>query len=800
MSVPEAISESIGTVWEKLTSPDELRRTVQATAVSTTTAHQGRSVIRRILDSADDRLLVIAGPCSLQDRETALEYAGRLQKIADELSDDLVVVMRAYVEKPRTSFGWTGLAHAPDLFGAPDPERGLRLARSILADITDMAVPVAVEWLTTVSPAYLGDLVSWGCIGARTIESQPHRHMASALAMPIGMKNRTDGAVDIAVNAIQVAERGQTFLGVTQDGVIAFTRTAGNPDCHLVLRGGSTGPNHHPSAVRDALRSLNAAGLPERLLIDASHGNCAKDHERQRTVVTEIGSQVKAGNTAIRGIMLESFLLAGRQEAVAGHGLTRGRSVTDACMSWSVTAEALTELAAAARARRHRHPGGRAAIAVPEPRTVSASTGSTPAAAAAALVRAGIFDTYMVYERAGVWTVAGGSQADITMDADRIRVRHQGADHSRPWRSQPLVCLGDALAELPIPGWTAYGWLTFEVAHLLNGRRDLAGSGELAHLIVPRAEVRIDQAGVTITCADAQLRDRVREVLATSADEPAPLPRTTDIDLDGEWYQRGVADAVREIQHGTFRKVILSRAVPVDAEIDFPSTYLLGRAANTPARSFLLDIGGRRATGFCPETILEVGADGVVSTQPLAGTRSLGGSQEENLRLRAELLDDPKEIYEHVISVKLAYDELSRVCTPRSVMVNELMSVKPRGGVQHLGSRVLGELAANRSAWEALEAVFPAVTCSGIPKAAACEYIAHNERGPRGLYAGAVLTTAQDGTLDAGLVLRSLFEENGRRWLQAGAGIIGASRPEREYEETCEKLRSIARYLVEGSG
>jgi salicylate synthetase len=795
MSVPEAISESVGTTWEKLTSPDELRRTVPATAVSTTTARHGRSVIRRVLDSADDRLLVIAGPCSLQDRETALEYADRLRKVADELSDDLVVVMRAYVEKPRTSFGWTGLAHAPDLFGAPDPERGLRLARSVLADITDMAVPVAVEWLTTVSPAYLADLVSWGCIGARTIESQPHRHLASALAMPVGMKNRTDGAVDIAVNAIQVAEREQTFLGVTQDGVIAFTRTAGNPDCHLVLRGGSNGPNHHPSAVRDALRSLSAAGLPERLVIDASHGNCAKDHERQRTVVTEIGGQVEAGSTAIRGIMLESFLLAGRQEVVAGRGVTRGRSVTDACMSWSVTAEALTELAAATRARRH--PRGRAAIAVPEPRTAPAGT---PAAKAAALVRAGIFDTYMVYERAGVWTVAGGSQADITMDADHIRVRHKGVDHSRPWRSEPLVRLGEALAELPIPGWTAYGWLTFEVAHLLNGRRDLAGAGEFAHLIVPRAEVRIDRADATITCADARLRDRVREVLATSAPEPASLPRTTDIDLDGEWYQRGVADAVREIQRGTFRKVILSRAVPVDAEIDFPSTYLLGRAANTPVRSFLLDIGGRRATGFCPETILEVSADGIVSTQPLAGTRSLGGGREEDLRLRAELLDDPKEIYEHVISVKLAYDELSRVCAPRSVMVNDLMSVKPRGGVQHLGSRVVGKLADNRSAWEALEAVFPAVTCSGIPKAAACDYIAHTERGPRGLYAGAVLTTAHDGTLDAGLVLRSLFEESGRRWLQAGAGIIGASRPEREYEETCEKLRSVARYLVEGPG
>lgn len=610
------------------------------------------------------------------------------------------------------------------------------------------------------------------------------------------MKNRADGAVDVAVHAIQVARRQQAFPGVAPDGSIALTRTAGNIDCHVVLRGGSNGPNHPPPAVRDALRLLNAAGLPERLLIDASHGNCGKDHLRQRTVVTEIGHQVSAGSTAIVGVMVESFLLAGRQDVVAGRPLARGRSITDACLSWPVTAGALTELATAARARRRRHTGSRAAVTVPEPRTEPTSTGSTPAASAVALVRAGIFETYMVYERAGVWTVAGGCDAAITLDAGHIRVRHHGDERSRPWDSRPLVRIGETLAELPIPGWAAYGWLTFEMAHLINGRRDLAGSGELAHLIVPRAEVRIDHTGSIITCADTQLRDRIRDVLATVAPEPSLRPVTIDIDLGGEWYRDGVADAVREIQQGTFRKVILSRAVAVDAEIDFSRTYLLGRAANAPARSFLLDIGGRRATGFCPETILEADADGVVSTQPLAGTRSFGNGPETDRRLRAELLDDPKEIYEHIVSVKLAYDELSRVCTPRTVTVSDLMSVKPRGAVQHLGSRVRGELDAGRSAWEALEAVFPAVTSSGIPKAPACDYIAHTEHGPRGLYAGAVLMASRNGALDAGLVLRSLFEEHGRRWLQAGAGIIGASRPEREYEETCEKLRSIARYLV----
>lgn len=420
-----------------------------------------------------------------------------------------------------------------------------------------------------------------------------------------------------------------------------------------------------------------------------------------------------------------------------------------------------------------------------------------PAARAVALVQAGIFDSYVLYESGGAWTVAGDSQATITMDAHQIRVRHRAGDHRRPWRSHPLADLGAALAELPIPGWTAYGWLGFEAAHLLTGRPGLAGPGDLAHLIVPRAEVRVDAAGTTVTCSDPRLRDRIHDVLAAVAPAPAFRPVTVAIDTDGEWYRRAVADAVREIRHGAFQKVILSRTVPVPTPIDFARTYLLGRAAHTPARSFLLDLGGRRAAGFCPETVLEAGADGTVSTQPLAGTRSLGNGAPADDRLRAELLADPKEVYEHAVSVKLAYDELSRVCRPGSVLVDDLMTVKPRGGVQHLGSRVRGRLSRGRSAWDALEAVFPAVTASGIPKAAACEYLARTEPGRRGLYSGAVLKAGQDGSLDAGLVLRTLFEENGHRWLRAGAGVVAPSDPDREYEETCEKLRSVTRYLVE---
>lgn len=362
MAMSAATSGIARAVHERVAGPEELRRAVPASAAAAVTSLQGRSAARSILDGADDRLLVVVGPCSLHDKESALEYAERLKGIADDLSDDLSVIMRAYVEKARTAFGWSGLAHTPDLLGPPDPARGIRLARSIFEEIASLGVPVAVEWLTVFSPAYFEDLVSWGCIGARTVEDPTHRSMAGALAMPIGMKNRTCGAIDVAVNAIRVAEREQALLTVAPDGSTAVTRTSGNPDCHLVLRGGSSGPNHHPRAVRGALRMLDAAGLPGRLLVDASHDNCAKDHELQRVVAGEIGRQVEAGNTAIRGVMLESFLLAGRQDVVAGTPLARGRSITDACMGWPATVEVLTGLAHAARARRSRRirpPAGR---------------------------------------------------------------------------------------------------------------------------------------------------------------------------------------------------------------------------------------------------------------------------------------------------------------------------------------------------------------------------------------------------------------------------------------------------------
>jgi anthranilate synthase component 1/salicylate synthetase len=253
---------------------------------------------------------------------------------------------------------------------------------------------------------------------------------------------------------------------------------------------------------------------------------------------------------------------------------------------------------------------------------------------------------------------------------------------------------------------------------------------------------------------------------------------------------------VDAINDHRLQKVIFSRVVPVEHEVDFVATYLAGRRGNNPARSFLLSLDGLEATGFSPEIVVNVGPDGRVVSQPLAGTRALTGDRAEDERLRTELLADPKEVYEHAISVKIAYDELLDVCAPGSVDVEEYMVVKERGTVQHLASRVGGQLGAGRDAWDAFKAVFPAVTASGVPKAAAFDSIRSNESESRGLYSGSVLTIDQGGSMDAALVLRSVYRQDGRTWLRAGAGIVGQSRPDRELEETCEKLGSVGRYLV----
>jgi len=315
---------------------------------------RGRREVTRILNGEDQRLMVIVGPCSIHDPEAALDYATRLSALANELRDDLCVVMRVYFEKPRTTLGWKGLINDPDLDGSYNVNKGLRTARKVLLDVLSLGLPAGCEFLDPIIPQYIADTVSWGAIGARTSESQVHRHLASGLSMPVGFKNSTTGDVQGAVDAVGAASVSHVFTGITDDGVAAILTTRGNPDCHVILRGGSqTGPNYDAASVADTLLRLEKAGQPKRLVIDASHGNSGKDHRRQPGVAREVAKQVAQGQRGIVGLMLESFIEPGRQDLVEGgaHTLTYGKSITDACMAWETTEEVLRFVAEAARTR-----------------------------------------------------------------------------------------------------------------------------------------------------------------------------------------------------------------------------------------------------------------------------------------------------------------------------------------------------------------------------------------------------------------------------------------------------------------
>jgi 3-deoxy-7-phosphoheptulonate synthase len=314
----------------------------------------GRRDVENVLERADDRLLVVVGPCSVHDPEAALEYAGRLAALAAELGDDLLVAMRVYFEKPRTTTGWKGLINDPYLDGSCDVNAGLRMARTLLLQVLDLGLPVGCEFLDPITPQYISDTVSWGAIGARTTESQTHRQLGSGLSMPIGFKNRTDGNVQVAVDAVRAAAAAHAFAGIDDAGRPAILHTTGNPDGHVILRGGRGRPNCDPEGVEAALEMLRASGLAERLVIDASHDNSAKDPARQLQAAAAIGEQVAAGNGAIAGVMLESFLVEGRQDLGDAGSLTYGQSITDPCIDWDHTVKALEGLAAAARARRDR--------------------------------------------------------------------------------------------------------------------------------------------------------------------------------------------------------------------------------------------------------------------------------------------------------------------------------------------------------------------------------------------------------------------------------------------------------------
>jgi 3-deoxy-7-phosphoheptulonate synthase len=338
--------------YEPLLSPAALLHELPLGEAQQETVARTRAEVRAVLDGTDDRLLVVTGPCSVHDPKAALDYASRLAGLRERLADDLLIVMRVYFEKPRTVTGWKGLINDPGMDDSFDVHRGLRTARRLLLDIVGAGMPVGCEWLDPITPQYIADTVTWGAIGARTTESQVHRQLASGLSMPVGFKNGTDGDVQVAVDACRAAAVSHTFFGVTAAGAAAVVTTSGNGDTHVILRGGRSGPNYSSSHVTKALDLISAAGLPRRIMVDASHGNSGKDHTRQIGVADSLAEQLTGGQHGVVGVMLESFLVAGRQNPGNPATLTYGQSVTDACMDIEMTTSALETLAASVQARR----------------------------------------------------------------------------------------------------------------------------------------------------------------------------------------------------------------------------------------------------------------------------------------------------------------------------------------------------------------------------------------------------------------------------------------------------------------
>jgi 3-deoxy-7-phosphoheptulonate synthase len=336
---------------KELVPPSHVLREFPVSEKSAKLVYETRAAIHRILHGADDRLLVIMGPCSIHDVKAAREYAGRLKRERDRLAGELLVVMRVYFEKPRTTVGWKGLINDPKLDGSFRINEGLRIARELLLDLDEMGVPVGCEFLDMITPQYVADLVAWGAIGARTTESQIHRELASGLSCPVGFKNGTDGNVRIAVDAIRAASAPHHFLSVTKGGHSAIVSTAGNEDCHIILRGGGK-PNYDAASVEAAARSLAEAGVPARLMIDFSHGNSSKKAEKQIDVAREVADQIAGGESRIVGIMAESHLKAGRQDLLPGKELVYGMSITDGCIGWEDSKKVLGVLADAVSQRR----------------------------------------------------------------------------------------------------------------------------------------------------------------------------------------------------------------------------------------------------------------------------------------------------------------------------------------------------------------------------------------------------------------------------------------------------------------
>jgi salicylate synthetase len=405
-------------------------------------------------------------------------------------------------------------------------------------------------------------------------------------------------------------------------------------------------------------------------------------------------------------------------------------------------------------------------------------------------------DQYLLYEHDGQWVLAIGALAMIELDCHELRITRDGVTQRQTWSGRPGPVLGEAVDRLLLETDQAFGWIAFEFGAYRFGLQErLAPQAPLARVFWPRTRIVI--TGDAVRLCDAE--DRHREVVSRLLSAGPPLTPTAsavDVAADATDYRARVGAAVAEIAAGDYHKVILSRCVAVPFALDFPSTYRLGRQHNTPARSFLLRLGGFRALGYSPELVAAVRGDGLVVTEPLAGTRALGRGAARDRQARDDLESDTKEIVEHAMSVRSSLQEIAEVAEPGSAAVVDFMAVRERGSVQHLGSTVTGRLDASKDRMDALETLFPAVTASGIPKAAGVDAILRLDESPRELYSGAVVMFSADGGLDAALTLRTVYEHDGRTWLRAGAGIIGASDPDREFEETCEKLATLAPHLV----
>jgi salicylate synthetase len=436
---------------------------------------------------------------------------------------------------------------------------------------------------------------------------------------------------------------------------------------------------------------------------------------------------------------------------------------------------------------------GTASLSIPLPAHIDPAD---LAAELAAVLPERVGEEYQLYEHDGQWVLASGVLAIVELDSDELRVIRDGVTQRQQWSGRPGPILGEAVDRLLLETDQLFGWITFEFGVYRYGlQQRLAPRTPLARLFWPHTRIVVTREAVRLFGAGARQREAVAGLLGDGV-RKVPHAHAVDVTADPSGYRDRVATAVSEIATGSYHKVVLSRCVDVPFALDFPSTYRLGRRHNTPVRSFLLRLGGIRAVGYSPELVAAVHHDGVVVTEPLAGTRALGRGPARDRQARDDLESDSKEIVEHAISVRSSLQEITEIAKPGTAAVTDFMTVRERGSVQHLGSTISALLDPSSDRMDALEALFPAVTASGIPKAAGVDAILRLDEGPRGLYSGAVVMVSANGGLGAALTLRAAYECDGKTWLRAGAGIIEASEPEREFEETSEKLSTLAPYLV----